>query len=235
MNEWLSWHGRAFLLVALILGLVGYHFSLRMLRIVAASYRGEHRGIHHLVWLNWHRAGRRQPYRRIRPLAPTRSARRFSTRVPGPTGWIVIGALLVIGYRELEAWALHCQAPQPGYLGADRPTEAGRCAEATTTRRTSSGHDLLAAELRFRLSAVQVRSPAILPGGSRSSGLASIAEASGVTGGGLAGAVINFFGMLWPGPRRVRVRVWVECNPGPSGVSTTPRGSRSTSRTRGPG
>ena len=66
------------------------------------------------------------------------------------------------------------------------------------------------AELKFRLPAVQVRAPAILPGGSRAGGLASIAEASGFAAGGLAGAVINFFGMLWPGPRRLRVRVWVD-------------------------
>ena len=57
---------------------------------------------------------------------------------------------------------------------------------------------------------MQVRSPAILPGGSRTGGLASIAEASGLPVGGLAGAIINFFGMLWPGPRRLRVQVWVE-------------------------
>ena len=71
-------------------------------------------------------------------------------------------------------------------------------------------HDRLAAELKFWLPAVEVRAPAILPGGSRSSALASIAEASGVNGSGLAGAIIRFFGMLWPSPRRVRVRVWVK-------------------------
>ena len=54
----------------------------------------------------------------------------------------------------------------------------------------------------------------ILPGGSRSSGLASIVEASGVSGSGLAGAIIRFFGVLWPGQRRVQVRVWVEGLPG---------------------
>jgi hypothetical protein len=71
-------------------------------------------------------------------------------------------------------------------------------------------YDRLTAELKFRLPAVEVRAPAIFPGGSRAGGLASIAEASGFAAGGLAGAVINFFGMLWPGPRRLRVRVWIE-------------------------
>jgi hypothetical protein len=55
-----------------------------------------------------------------------------------------------------------------------------------------------------------VRAPAILPGGSRSGGLATIAETSGFSGGGLAGAIIRFFGMLWPNPRQVQVRVWME-------------------------
>ena len=41
-------------------------------------------------------------------------------------------------------------------------------------------------------------------------GLASIVENSGVTGSGLAGAIVNFFGMLWPSPRRYQVRVWLE-------------------------
>ena len=55
--------------------------------------------------------------------------------------------------------------------------------------------------------------PSILPGGTRSDGLASIAEASGVSGGGLAGAVIRFAGALWPAPRRYELRVWVEGAP----------------------
>src|SRR5262249_56079425 len=64
-------------------------------------------------------------------------------------------------------------------------------------------YDELVARLKFQLSAIEVRAPAILPGGSRSNGLASIAEASNVTGSGLAGAIIQFFGMLWPNQRRV--------------------------------
>ena len=71
-------------------------------------------------------------------------------------------------------------------------------------------HDRICAELRFRLPAVEVRAPAILPGGTRPHELASIAENSGLTGSGLAGAIINLAGMLWPNPRRYQVRVWVE-------------------------
>ena len=60
---------------------------------------------------------------------------------------------------------------------------------------------------------MDVYAPPILPGGTRSDGLASIAEASGVSGGGLAGAVIRFLGALWPAPRRYELRVWVEGSP----------------------
>jgi hypothetical protein len=82
-------------------------------------------------------------------------------------------------------------------------------------------HDRLAAELKFWLPAVGVHAPAILPGGSRSSALASIAEASGINGSGLAGAIIRFFGMLWPS--RVRARVWVECGDGPAKIDAPAR------------
>ena len=128
---------------------------------------------------------------------------------PGRNGWIVIGVLLLIGYRALEAWAMHRQAPvlDTSALGDSQPNDA--------SSKTKDGiadkkrHDQLVTQLRFQLSAIEVRAPAILPGGSRSNALASIAEASGVAGGGLAGAIIQFFGMLWPNPRRFQARVRV--------------------------
>ena len=71
-------------------------------------------------------------------------------------------------------------------------------------------HDTVANELRFRLPAVAVKAPAILPGGTRVAGLVSIAESTGNTVGGLAGAIINFVGTLWPNPRQYQVRIRVE-------------------------
>ncbi|HEY2285064.1 MAG TPA: hypothetical protein VGH88_04905, partial [Streptosporangiaceae bacterium] len=213
-------------LVILVLGVVGYHFSLRALRVVTAGT-----GVALLVYLTWY--GRAHPAKTPGSLSDafTRGADALSTAffrtLPGRAGWFVIAALLVIGYRELEAWALHVQArsldtsaltDDKQEAGRDEAAEAGP--EAVSDRQR---HDRLAAELKFRLPAMEVRSPAILPGGSRSSGLASIAEASGVTGSGLAGAVINFFGMLWPGPRRLRVRVWVERTPGHPGIDDVTR------------
>ena len=118
--------------------------------------------------------------------------------------------LLVLGCRALEAWAQRCQAP---CLDMSELTSArqGNAADAGTDAQVGKQlHDWLVTELKYRLPAVEVRSPAILPGGSRPSGLASIAESTGVTGAGLAGAIIRFFGMVWPSPPQIQVRAWVE-------------------------
>jgi hypothetical protein len=235
MNSWFVWI--AFALVAIVLGLIAYFFSLRVLRAAAAIVALATAG-----YLTWY--GLTHPAKPPGSLsgAFTRGAdaliraffhlRPVTPGSPGP-GWIgllVIAVLLVIGYRELEALSQHCharsldtseltrvrQTDQSGD-GKGAPADVQRDAQQTDSSGDSKGaltdvqrHDRLAAELKFWLPAVDVRAPAILPGGSRSSALASIAEASGVNGSGLAGAIIRFFGMLWPSPRRVRVRVWVK-------------------------
>jgi hypothetical protein len=146
---------------------------------------------------------------------------------PGRVGWVVIVILLVLGYRELEAWALHWQAPEldTSKLSDGQPSikpdgAAGKSADGLTD---GQRHELLAAEVGFRLAAMEVRAPAILPGGSRSGGLATIAETSGFSGGGLAGAIIRFFGLLWPNPRQVQVQVWMEsASQAPGARAVTP-------------
>ena len=160
---------------------------------------------------------------------------------PGRVGWAIITALLLLGYRQLEAHAYARQAPvldtsqltdgqpsipAPGPGDAQPPTAepaaAGRAeAKAGPAGAAAAGgdapvltdaqrHDQLAAELKFRLAAMEIRTPSILPGGSRSNGLASVAEDTGLTAGDLTGAIIRIFGLLWPGPRRWMLRVWVE-------------------------
>jgi hypothetical protein len=220
MNSWLAW--AAFLLVALMLTIAGYHFSLRALRFVTvfvattlAVYITRY-GLTHTAKAAGGLSGA------FARGADALSAALFRAH-PGQAGWIVISALLVIGYRELEVWALHFQARSldTSALAGDQQNDVAGKDDAEV--RDKQRHDRLAAELKFRLPAVEVRSPAILPGGSRAGGLASIAEASGVTGSGLAGAIINFFGMLWPGPRRIQVRVWVERTPGHTGIDDVTR------------
>ena len=88
----------------------------------------------------------------------------------GAIGRLVLAFLLLVGYRGLEGWSMHRQAP---LLDTSALSDGKR-------------RDELAAELKFRLSAMEIRAPSILPGGSRTNGLASIAEKSGVSAGGLA-------------------------------------------------
>jgi hypothetical protein len=144
---------------------------------------------------------------------------------PGRLGWSVIAVTLLLGYRQAEKWALGRQAPQldTSKLTDRQPSIAGdgtRDPGGDDGPTAGQRHDWLAAEVRFRLAAVDVYAPSILPGGTRSDGLASIAEASGVSGGGLAGAVIRFAGALWPTPRRYELRIWVEGAPRPTAVRT---------------
>jgi hypothetical protein len=210
-----------FAVVAVLLGFVGYHFSVRTVRwftgIIALGLALAITA-YGLAQSGPASANLESSFARgadavgdafFRPLglgAPVSG--------PGRAGWVVIVILLVLGYRALEAWALHWQAPQldTSKLGDGQPSVKpdGGTGAGVDDLTDGQRHDLLAAEVCFRLAAMEVRAPAILPGGSRSAGLATIAEASGVGGAGLAGAIIRFFGMLWPNPRQVQLRVWVE-------------------------
>jgi hypothetical protein len=217
-----------FVVVAALLGFTGYHFGVRTVRWFA--------GIAALgLALAVTAYGLRQPS----PTPPNlESAFALGADAvgdaffrplglgspaagPGRAGWVVIAILLVLGYRALEAWALRWQAPQLDIskLGGGQPSikPDGPAGESPDGLTDGQRHELLAAEVRFRLAAMEVRAPSILPGGSRSGGLATIAEASGFSGGGLAGAIIRFFGMLWPNPRLVQLRVWVEPGSGAAG------------------
>ncbi len=233
MNSWLVW--TVFAAVAIMLGAVGYHFSVRTLRWVALivalatvayliSYGLTHSADKHSsLSAYFARSADTLSSALIRPLSLG-----HPVPTPGRIGWLVIVVLLVFGYRELEAWTLHRQAPclDVSELTSDRQDNAadtkssaqtGKQNGAETEPNAETGkqlHDWLVAELKFRLPAVEVRAPAILPGGSRPSGLASIAEATGVSGAGLAGAIIRFFGMVWPSSPKIQVRVWVERAPG---------------------
>ncbi len=214
--------------------------------------RPGHGGIPHPVWLDPSGERDWQPFRRVRPgrrrthpcfLPPSAGAAGTSFPRSGWIGLLVIAVLLVIGYRGLEALSQHCHArcldtselthaqhTDRSGDGKGARTDVQGHAQQTDSSGDGKGaltdvqrHDRLAAALKFWLPAVEVRAPAILPGGSRSSALASIAEASGVNGSGLAGAIIRFFGMLWPSPRWVRVRVWVDGAAGPAKVDAPTR------------
>jgi hypothetical protein len=225
VNSWIVWGG--FALAVVFLGWVAYHFTVRTLRFVTLALVVA--GVVPVA-----RYGVTHPPPSA-PTAPVDLANAFTrgldglssaffqpllpgpgSLVPGRAGWLVIAAFLVFAYRELEVWAMRWQPPavDTSALDGGRPGAQDRDEQAESGDGRSEeqrARDRLMAELRFRLPAVEVRAPALVPGGSTPNGLASVAENSDVAGGGLAGAIIRVAGMLWPSPRRYQVRVWVRC------------------------
>ncbi len=218
MHSWLVWLVVA--VVCVVLGFVGYHFSVRTLRFVAAffalavvvvvtRYGVAHKGAgEHADLVNSFTQGfdaLSQAF--FQPLLG------HNNPMPGRIGWLVVIGLLVFGYRELEVWAMCWQPPTVDLsaLGGDQQgKQNGSASGGQDKAATDQRHDEVANELRFRLPAVAVKAPAILPGGTKVAGLVSIAESTGNNAGGLAGAIIDFVGTLWPNPRQYQVRIRVE-------------------------
>jgi hypothetical protein len=232
MNSWLVWAGFAIIVVFLVF--MGYHFSVRTLRFVTLAvaaavvvlitrYGVTHsaRGPADLVNAFTRGAGELSAAF-FQPLLPG-----HHIPVPGRIGWLVIIVALVFAYRELEVWAMRWQSPAVDTSCLDDGQQGAQ--ESGALRGPSGGitdgqrSDGLVAELRFRLRAVEVRTPAILPGDTVPNALASIADNSGVAVSGLAGAIIRFVGMVWPNPRRYRVRFWVEPAGETEGATTNRR------------
>jgi hypothetical protein len=204
MASWVAWGVLA--IVAVLLGLVGTFFSVRTLRwfsvITAAAA---------VIAITRYGYGLAQPPSSNLANAFTAGADAVikdllhvlwlgqPTPPPGPIGRGVVAVLILLGYRALEAWAMRRQAPQ-----------LDTSAVGDSTDDKDKQPDPLTDELKFRLSAMEIRAPAILPGGSRTNELASIAEATGNSAAGLAGAVIQFFGTIWPSPRRIQLKIRAE-------------------------
>jgi hypothetical protein len=222
--------GAAFIIAAVLLGLVAHNFSVRTLRRVSAITAVILVCVITKYGINlWLQAHPQSPPSNLvnaftggvdalikdllRPLLLG-----YHESPPGPIGRGVVALLLLLGYRQLEAWTMHRQAPQLNSttLKDRQPNvpSAGASAAASGSGESNDAnaqlHDQLAHELKFRLAAIEVRAPAILPGGSRTGGLASIAEASGVSGAGMAGAILRFASSIWPNLRQLQLRVWVE-------------------------
>ena len=220
MQSWLVW--LIFAIICVVLGFVGYHFTVRTLRFVTAAlalavvvtvtrYGVTHPGpgVKNPDLVNSFRQGFEELSRAFfRPVLGRNNP------VPGRLGWLAIAGLFVFLYRELEVWAMRWQSPtvdasaivsrQSAPQGGSASGEHGQAA------RDHPAHDDVIDELRFRLPAVAVKAPPILPGGTKVTGLVSLAESTGNSVGGLAGAIISFVGTLWPNPREYQVRVRVE-------------------------
>jgi hypothetical protein len=204
MASWVAWGVLA--IVAVLLGLVGTFFSVRTLRwfsvitaavaVIAITRYGY--GIAQPPGSNFANAFTSGADAVIKDLLHVLWLGQ-PTPPPGRIGRVVIAVLILLGYRALEAWAMRRQAPQ-----------LDTSAVGDSTDDKDKQHDPLTDELKFRLSAMEIRAPAILPGGSRTNELASIAEATGNSAAGLAGAVIQFFGTIWPNPRRIQLKIRAE-------------------------
>ncbi len=171
MNSWLAWGG--FVVAVVFLGWVAYHFSVRTLRYVTLALVAA--GV---VVVTGYGVTHQAPTARAAPVnlvsAFARGMDGLSAAfcqpllpgsvalAPGRVGWIVIVVFLAFAYRELEVWAMRWQPPTVDTSALDGgpggPGDGGPDGQRD--------HDNLVAQLRFRLPAVEVRAPPLLPGGS---------------------------------------------------------------------
>lgn len=129
------------------------------------------------------------------------------------TTWTAFLAILVAGYWMLEAWSARSDPPA---------LEVADAAE-------NSPEFSLVRELRFRLPAVAVRRPALVPGGTTAESLATVVEKTGAPSGAFLASLVSLVGKLWPAPRSYSVKVLFEPLPGgPSGNGAQPNGPQST-------
>src|SRR5580698_7021564 len=153
MYSWLAW--TVFAAVAILLGVVGYLFSVRSLRwvtLVVALLTAAYVAVYGLT----HTA--QKPGSLVGAFsmgANALSSALLWHRVPAPgrVGWLVIGVLLVFGYRGLEAWTLHRQAPSLDVSALTSDQQDDSVDGGTAAETTSQQHARLVAELKFWLPA----------------------------------------------------------------------------------
>jgi hypothetical protein len=257
MASWTAWG--ILVAVTVVLLVISGHFSVRMLRWVAAvitiglvlaitaygvsqasvpGSSSSHQGLESAL-----------PRGADAVVASLFPVLRTGREAPGLglVGGAVIVAVILFAYRQLEVRAYSRQAPVldisrlgEGQASAPAPgtsNDPNAVADGSGTLTDDRRCALLIEELKFRLTSIEVRSPPILPGGSRpdpvaalaedrgiaggnsrTDGLAAIVDHSGVAGSPLVGAIIRFFGLLWPSPRRWQLRVRLEVPASADGV-----------------
>jgi hypothetical protein len=125
---------------------------------------------------------------------------------PGLTGWVMLLVLLVTGFAALDT--VCALREQPRVQVADPRSEPGGAPEPG--RPYPGDQRGLLEELRFRLPAVEVRKPALMPGGSTLDTLASLISDSGGTGAKATAALMQAVHALEAQPRTYEVRVYSE-------------------------
>src|SRR6266487_3169702 len=133
MNSWVVWG--VFAVVVVLLGWVGYHFTVRTLRFVTLAF-----AVAVVVLVTRYGVTHRPPATPTKEPAnlvnaftqglDSLSGAFFQPLLPGPrllepgrVGWLVIIVFLAFAYRELEVWAMRWQQPtvDTSALGGDQP------------------------------------------------------------------------------------------------------------------
>ena len=125
---------------------------------------------------------------------------------PGFAGWATLLILLAAGFAALDT--LCARREQPRVQVADPRFEPGGAPEPG--RPYPGDQRSLLEELKFRLPAVEVRKPAMMPGGSTLDTLASLISDSGGAGAKATAALMQAVHALEAQPRIYEVRVYSE-------------------------
>lgn len=116
---------------------------------------------------------------------------------PGPdrATWVVLVVVLLVGYWALEAWSARFEPPT---------------VEVVDSEEKDGEEPRLVREVKFRLPAVEVRRPGLLPGAGTTENVAAVVEKSEVPQSAFLSALVKVLGALWPSPPGYRVKIRVE-------------------------
>lgn len=202
--------------VTLVLMLVGWHFTRRTMRAVtvvivflaavAVTYWGADAkmGFSGAFHAGLHKAA-------AAFFAPFFLGR--TTPSADDATWTIFLIICAAGYWLLEAWSARFESPTVQVEDVDKDT-----AEPGLVR-----------ELQYRLPAVQVSRPALVPGGTTAENLAAVVEKADIKGAGFYAALLNLARKIWPQPRGFTVRVLCEepeSTPPRHGAGTTSSGAQ---------
>jgi hypothetical protein len=138
----------------------------------------------------------------------------------GPMGWllllILIGSVLAafdtLSARRQQPTVNVGTVPPNGGGGSDTGgvTASGGSSGGGSESRDVQARRTITEELKFRLPAVAVRSPASMPGGSNLASLATVVSDSGVQGSKLTAALMQAVHALEAKPRIYEVQIYVD-------------------------
>jgi hypothetical protein len=196
--SWAVWTG--LVLVALLLVSVGRQFGRRGLHVTAAALAvaavavlAGWGGSADPSFTGAAHAGLREVARAF--FAPLAAA--AGTSPTADDGAVVLFLLVLLGGAyALESWTIRLEPPT---IEVDAADADARDREKRVVR-----------EVQFRLPAVEVRRPALLPGGDRTDALAAVVERVDPERGKVLAALMRLAAKVWPTPASFRVKIYDE-------------------------